>query len=249
MGVDLRLPNITASTPEGRVQQMQSYMYQLVQQLNWALSAVESASNGGESSVVVDSSVKSLSPEAAQNTFNSIKALIIKSAEIVKAYEEKITDDYNALYFADSDFGQFVSQTKLSIEKSASGISEAYAKIEEISNAGKTGSLDRLITEIRETDGYIKRGDLGTDAEGNTIIGIEVGQTDTVNGVETFNKYARFTAGGIFFYLPGATDAVAYMTGTTLYITNAVITGSLKLGGYIVDLSNGVAFKWAGGDS
>lgn len=44
----LRLPNITASSETEQLQQIKSYLYQLVQELNWALSALEDAKHQGE---------------------------------------------------------------------------------------------------------------------------------------------------------------------------------------------------------
>ena len=85
MSIDIRFPNITATTAEGQMAQMQSYMHQLVQQLNWALNTIGDAQNGNMSNVVTNGSEKDISSEEAEDTFNSIKALIIKSADIVKA--------------------------------------------------------------------------------------------------------------------------------------------------------------------
>lgn len=40
--MNIRYPNITGVTPEEQVAQMRSYLHQLVDQLNWALSVLES---------------------------------------------------------------------------------------------------------------------------------------------------------------------------------------------------------------
>ena len=80
--IDIRLPNITAATPDGQMKQMQSYMHQLVQQLNWALNTIDEAVAGNTSSVVMSKQSEDISPEEAANAFNSIKSLIIKSADI-----------------------------------------------------------------------------------------------------------------------------------------------------------------------
>ena len=40
--IDIRLPNITADTEAEQIAQIKSYLHQLVQQLNWALSVLES---------------------------------------------------------------------------------------------------------------------------------------------------------------------------------------------------------------
>lgn len=40
--MNIRYPNITGKTPEEQLAQMRSYLHQLVDQLNWALSTLES---------------------------------------------------------------------------------------------------------------------------------------------------------------------------------------------------------------
>jgi len=40
--IDIRLPNITADSEAEQIAQIKSYLHQLVQQLNWALSVLES---------------------------------------------------------------------------------------------------------------------------------------------------------------------------------------------------------------
>ena len=77
------------------------------------------------------------------------------------------------------------------------------------------------------------------------VYGIEVGQRNTVNGVEVFNKFARFTADRLSFYDQSG-EEVAYISDFKLYITNAEVTGTLKLGGFLIDTSKGFTLKWAG---
>lgn len=233
MMVDIRLPNINADTPAGKIAQMQNYMYQLVEQLNWALSTVDSAQNGNTENIVLEKQSKPLSQEEAVSTFNAIKALIIKSADIVYAYEDQMKKDFDGVYVAESDFGEFAQRTNQSLEEDSTKIQQNFTNIQTL-----TGSVNTIL----ETQAYIKSGLLDYDAQGNAIYGVEVGQTDD----GTFNKYARFTAGGIYFFLPGSSEAVAWMTGNKLFILNAEITGNLKVGNYVFDTSNGLAIKWVG---
>lgn len=124
MSIDIRFPNITAKDEVGQLIQVKSYLHQLVEQLNWALNTVESAQSGTvNTSVVMD---KGVSPQDAEFTFNSIKSLIIKSADIVKAYEETIFTDFNGKYFAESDFGTYIEETTRSIEENSKGVKDTY---------------------------------------------------------------------------------------------------------------------------
>lgn len=239
MGIDIRLPNINAETTEGQMQQMKSYMYQLVQQLNWALNTINDVSEGNTENIVLNVGSKEIAQDE-QDTFNSIKALIIKSADIIEAYYDAMKVNFDGEYVAKSDFGTFKEATSNSITANSTSISQLYTNIQTIITE---------VSRIIDTQAWINSGLLGYDSQGIPIYGVEVGQKATVDGVETFNKYARFTASGIYFYLPGINDPVAWMNGTKLYITNTEITGELKIAGFKIVNTNGLAFKWVGGAS
>lgn len=239
MSIDIRLPNITAKDEHGQIQQMRSYLHQLVEQLNWALNTVESYQGGNTSAAVRYEASQETSQQDAESTFNSIKALIIKSADIVKAYEETIFTDFNGKYFAESDFGTFVVETNRSIAENSREVLETYKSVQNI-----TSSVAGLIDESRETNAYIKRGILDYDDNGDAIVGVEVGET-TSNG--SFIRYARFIADRLSFFDEGGTE-VAYIGAGCLFVEGkTVFRGEIQLGLYITDTSEGLAFTWIGG--
>lgn len=108
------------------------------------------------------------------------------------------------------------------------------------------GTLQEAIDAIISVQAYIRSGIIDYTADNVAIVGVEVGQTNTEGGVEVFNKFARFTADGVYFYLANSPDPIAWMSGQTLHITNAEVTSTFKLGGYMANTSSGVAFKWVG---
>lgn len=238
--IDIRLPNITATDTEGKMSQMQSYMHQLVEQLNWALSTVDNAIQGNTSNVVVASQNGSNSEEEAVNTFNSIKALIIKSADIVKAYEESMKTEFNGEYIAVSDFGTYLSQTNKTVEDNSRYAVENFANVQTVTAQGKT--LAWLENETRTTEAYIKRGHLDDDENGNAIYGVEVGQSE--NG--GFKRFSRFTAGRLSFY-DGDSNEVAYISKNKLYVRDATFLGTVLFRNYKADTSDGLAFTWLEG--
>lgn len=242
MSVEIRLPNITAPTADGQMQQMKSYMYQLVQQLNWALHTVDSGTteSTGSSNVVAASGTAATAQESAQDTFNSIKSLIIKSADIVNAYYDIMQERFSGEYVAESEFGTYKEETNALITKNSDSVKALYENLQTV-----TAEVNRII----DTNAWTKSGLLGYEENGVPIYGFEVGQKTIVDGVETFDKFSRFTAGGIYFYLPGAKDPIAWLSGTKLYITNAEITGEMKIAGFKIVKVNGLAFKWVGGMS
>lgn len=241
MSIDIRLPNITASTEAGKLQQIQSYMYQLVEQLNWALNTVESAQSGNTSAVVYQQGEPSTAQEA-EDTFNSIKALIIKSADIVKAYETTIFSDFNDKYFAESDFGTYIEETNKKVEENSKGVTETYTRTEAIDSR-----VEGVENELKTTNAYIRRGLLN-----NGEYGIEIGETSE-DGI--FRQYARFTSEKLSFHDVNGNEVAYIGAGDVdksdtkcLYVTGkAVFLGEIQLGNYKTDSSDGLAFTWIGG--
>lgn len=242
MNAAIRLPNITAKDEAGQIQQMRSYLHQLAEQLNWALNTVESSQGGNISPAVKFEQSKDISQKEAEDTFNSIKALIIKSADIVKAYEETIFTDFDGKYFADSDFGTYLEETNRMVAESSKGVEETYKRVESIDSR-----VEGVEDEVRITNAYIKRGLLS-----NGEYGIEVGETSE-DGI--FRHYARFTSEKLSFHDVNG-NPVAYIGAGSadkddtncLYVTGkAVFQGEIKLGCYKTDTSDGLAFTWIGG--
>ena len=238
MSTNLRLPNITGGTPQEQIRQMNSFLYQTIEQLNHVIGTMEKDS----ASIVEqirDTSAATDTPEKAEATFNSIKALIIKSADIVEAYNEEIKKRFEGEYFADSDFGTYLKETAADITANSDKITQKYEEIEKI--------ISPLLDEeeaIRSLTGTIKTGKITSNGE--TRIGIEIGEKITEGGVETFNAFAQFTPDRLAFFNANSPYPVAYISDYKLFITNVEISGNLKLGGYLYDTSNGIAHKWVG---
>lgn len=242
MSIDIRFPNITAKDEAGQLTQVKSYLHQLVEQLNWALNTVETAGSGTVPSTVKVQQANELSQKEAEDTFNSIKALIIKSADIVKAYEKTIFTDFDGKYFADSDFGTYLEETSRTVMENSKGLEEHYKRIETIDSR-----VEGVEDEVRTTNTYIRRGILP-----NGETGIEIGKTDE-DGV--FKQYAQFTSEKLTFF-DAFNKPVAYIGAGSddkenyncLYIEGkAVFQSDILFGKYFADTSDGLAFTWIGG--
>lgn len=233
--VNLRLPDINAPTTDGQIRQIRSYLYQMVDQLRFALvetdtqlakvSAASLAPGGG----AVDKTPESI--------FNQIKSLIIKSADIINAYYEEISAKLDGEYVAVSDFGTYTEETQLLLDATSRDITQLYSNIQIIES--------EFLNSTISTSAYIRTGLLEPGDDGAPIYGVEVGQTNVIDGVETFSKFARFTANRMSFYDANDTE-VAYISDYKLHITNAEISGKLTLGRWIFDTTNGLAIKWGG---
>ena len=240
MSIDIRLPNINAANEQGQLSQMRSYLSQLVEQLNWALNTVQ---DGAVQTVVQPMTAPTVSGTAAaeqeaQDTFNSIKSLIIKSADIVNAYYETMRLRMDGEYVAESDFGVYRRTTAAELSATIDSVNQLYTDLQSVEE-----TADGAYDSVRAVTANIKTGLLYTNESGVPVYGLEVGQRNVENGVESFRKYARFTANRLSFYDQNDTE-VAYISDYKLFITQAQITGSITLGRYVADMSDGLAFKW-----
>ena len=194
---------------------MQSFLYQTVEQLNWALNTIEAGTASGN--VVIHGAQKggSASQEKdAVTSFNEIKALIIKSADIVNSYYEKINAKLVGEYVAKSDFGTYSQSTEAQFKATSEAISQHYTNIQEID--GCVGDLESTLNEV---NAHIKTGVLYYDTNGSPIYGLEIGQRTKIDDVEVFNKYARFTSDKLSFYDQNNYE-VAYVSDKKLHITH-----------------------------
>ena len=317
MSIQIRTPNITAQTDQERLRQIQSYLYQMAGQLQWAFDNIGTAGGSGNGSNYPQSTAAAPSGNtgsaSAMETFSQLKNLIIKSADIVEAFYDAIKIKLEGLYVAQSDFGDYVEQTQLLLDANSKSITQNYTNIQSVQTnlsglsgqvgsvqnsvgvlfdnvdgvqntvgtlSGQVGSvqnsvgvlfdnvgsvqntvgnlsgtmgelqeeLDTVTAFIVETNAYIKSGLLGEKTDGTSIYGLEIGQSNTVNGQAVFDKFARFTADRLSFYDSNDVE-VAYISDYKLYITNAEITGSLWLSGrFKIYYKGGLAFQWIGGE-
>lgn len=242
--MDIRLPNINANTDRGQLEQIRSYLYQFAEQMQWALNNLQNGqtSNAVQTVNIAGANIPVPVKEDTENKINNfaqIKALIIKSADIVDAFYQQMSARLDSSYVAVSDFGTYKEQNTQVIEATAQAITQNYTSAIEL-------SAEDLQTQIDQTNAYIRTGKLDEDAQGNPIYGLEIGQQSSVDGETTFNKYARFTSNRLSFFDNGGIE-VAYISDYKLYITNVQLIDTLILGGYKLQFSsNGLYFKWIG---
>ena len=237
---ELRYPKIDGKTTEQQLVQTKAYLHTLVDQLNFALQNV-----GGGSAVIVPAP-KSTSLSNADKekqallAFNDIKALIIKSADIVNAYYDQINARLEGVYVAESVFGSYAEHTTQDILANSNSIQQLFTNVQAI--VTDIGDLEHYMIEA---NAYINSGLLYTDTSGVPVYGLEIGQKNTIDGVEVFNKYAQFTADRLAFFDSNGIE-VAYVSDRKLYITVVEVTGDLIRGKLVdtVQADGTIVTKW-----
>ena len=165
-----------------------------------------------------------------------VKDLIIKSADIVNAYYETINKRLSGQYVAKSDFGTFKQETNANFEATSTSITQNYESIQEIESDVAN------LNELRKDNCYIKTGWLD---DNETIAGVEVGKVSEVDGV-TQTAFAQFTTNRLVFFDESGRELGSF-SDYRLNVNTIVVKVELQFeGGYILDPSNGLAFKWGG---
>lgn len=216
-----RYPNITGGTDAEQLRQLKGYLYQLVQQLN---NTPTQAVTMGAAAMAKPAATAQKQKDPAQ-TFADIKGLIIKSADIVNAYCDKLEKKLSGVYVAQSEFGDYVRKTENALIATAEYTQQCFTHLEQI--------ITDAQTREQETKAYIRTGLLyyaGAEDPlpvGMPVYGVEVGQEKDGE----FCRFGRFTAYGMTFYDEEGTPA-ALITQGKLKIPHAAVEGSLTLGGF-----------------
>ena len=242
----IRYPNITGSTDAQKLEQMKSYLYQIVDELNFQLekpSAAGSVASGYASSV--NEAAKPQKKTDPMSTFNDIKAIIIKSADILNAYYDKISARLEGVYVAESDFGIYAEQTTQDITANSKSIAQFYTDLQQV-----ISDIEGVESTQIEVNAHINSGLLYYAEDGTPVYGLEIGQKTEVDGQEVFNKFARFTADKLSFYDQNSNE-VACISDRKLYITHIEVIGSFSQGGFVdTTLADGsIVTRWMRGDS
>lgn len=238
--MSIRLPEINAPDADGKLRQIRSYLYQLTEQLNLAMDSIDKEMTK-QSQTLTTAATEAETPEGKLKAFNSVKALIIKSADIITAYTDEINRRLEGVYVAESEFGAYKEETSQQITENSTGIIQLFENIQSITDTVNTIAETSILASA-----YIKTGLLFYGADGAPVYGLEIGQTNEVDGEKTFDRFARFSSNRLSFFDNNDVE-VAYISDYRLIITHAEIKGTLILGNYKIVTSNGIAFKWAGG--
>ena len=226
----IRYPNIIGKTDAQKLEQMRSYLHQLADELNFQLDKTGNLMSGYASTAnQTADGAKPLKKDDAISNFNDIKALIIKSADIVNAYYDEITKliDQNGLYVAESDFVTFKEETENTLYADNTGLTQQVRSIQTIFD--ENGN----ILDARICDGHINAGILYYDENANAVVGLEIGQRNTdASGNTTFNQFARFTAQKLSFFDTNGKE-VAYISDRRLHIKEARIVSQLTMGHFV----------------
>ena len=234
-----------------------THLFMMSEKLNAALQAID-AQPANTSTLAVQAATGVPSGEwgttsvdpAISAAYQTLRSLIVKTADTVRAEMDKVVEDFASSYVAQSEYGTFVENLDTRIEKTAEGllINLDYASRLDVLDESAAG----FSSYQTKTEQYIKIGVVRYNDDGTAEAGVVVGKnlsTVTVDGkelVRSANMYSCFTAERLSFWKDEV--EVAYFSNRTLYITDIAITDKLTVGNnWQVTRTNGFSIKWIGG--
>lgn len=226
-----------------------SYLFQMAQQLNLALEALESGAAGKPQQGGVQQSPAGSAVASLQQQYETLRSQIIKTAEQVEKTTEALTAKLEEEYVAQSQFGTYVQRLSAYLEANPEALTQYYGFWSDLQ--ANVEAVDAAFNHYRvDTQGYIRTGIVSY--EGDTpVYGVAVGQnltTREVDGetvVEQNNFRAVFTARRLGFWQDDT--EIAYLSDNRLYITDITVLSGLNVGRWRMDSASGLAFQWMGG--
>lgn len=257
--IDLRYPNITGTSEREQLAQMKSYLHQLVGDLQFAISGIETASSTSISYAPRESNAAPVASSlGSAPNFASIKALIIKSADIVEAYYEEINKKLKGEYLAISDFGVYKESTQLELEASSSRIDQNYTNVQTI-NANLSGVHNDIVvlsSDIKESadalgarvdgvyddmdaldsnlKGEIQASNNRIDETNNALSGLEDNINGTNDRVDALGTELQNSNNSL-------QDSIRDVEGSVSIVNTLLEGAKAQLQGSIDDISAGVA--------
>lgn len=236
--MSIPLPRQITGSGQEQLRQIQSYLFRLSQELELALGTVDKQlltlrDTAAQTERTVQAVSESQNPKAQ---FSSLKALIIKSADIVNAYSEEISRKLSGEYAAQSDFGAFRQETRQEIRENSQEITRAFSNMQVIED-----TLAELNGAVTQVNAWIKTGKLGEDQDSIPIYGVEIGQQTEKDGIVAFQKFARLLANRLSFFDQNGIE-VSFIGDETMHITRAEVSvlaagdasaGKLQMGEYL----------------
>lgn len=234
-------PRQSGGSDRAQIADLYRYLYTLTEQLNIAMMNLD-----GVSGEAVKKLNEALSKQGGEDqvlsNFNAIKSLIIKSADIIEIFQEKLAAELKGEFVAISEYGTFVEETNAALEANSTGISQVYENMQKIET-----DYEELSYSLIEVNAHINSGLLYYDDNGVPVYGLEIGQRTEIEGVEVFNRFARFTADRLSFFDQNGNE-VAYISDRKLYIAHVEILGSMLMGGFkdTVQADGSIVTRWVG---
>lgn len=232
MVINCNVPSLNGLDDSTKLVKMEKYLWELSDQLRFILSNLEIDNFTVETqdALQVNSAAKKKAEQEMQQTVESLKQKIINTADSIKSDIETIRETMEGHYEAfSSQFGTYTADYFRETAKNALADTDTFKQIEYING------------QYIASEGYIKTGNIGTNTDGTAIYGIEIGDVQDESGVKlrASNRRLSFIEAGV---------ETGHVEGREIKINRLIVGEYIYFGGYRVELTDGIEFKWEGYD-
>ena len=256
-------PMLTGNTREDNGK-IRDYLFRLAKSLEQVQQEALSVQSG--QSVAYDRNGKAVysadgqakqAVEEARKRAAELQSLILKTAHDVTAYTDSKVEEYNGLYVAKSDFGEFQENIYTVIENTARGIVESYDYTSQIQGVQDSiGVMQQYFTAI---NGEIRRGIVeDPSTPGQYVTGIAISQNLKFTGAEmtgadgytyyyldSGQTFGLYTSTGWQFWIDGYKMGWFDSKDSYLHVYYVVAEQGVQIGGkwQLVATPNGDLFE------
>lgn len=240
------IPPQLQGSPEQQLVAMRDYLVRLAQSLEQVSSGdvvVAATQAAGKAQAKTVQDIKS--------TADSLKALIIKTADDITEYTDQSVETFESLYVAKSDYGNYYNQIETQVTQTARATTESYHYTEAI------GDINNYINEL---NGQIRRGWIEDPDTHEVHLGIAIseslsftGQTRTEDGVIYYElspgqTLGLYTSTGWQFWINGVRRGWFSSQDSMLHVSNILVENTLQFGGgWDITTSGGFGLRFLGG--
>ena len=199
----------------------------------------------------VPGSAQEQTAQQVRKTADSLKALIIKTADEITAYTDTRAETFESLYVAKSDYGEYYNQIETQVTQTARNAVETYHYAEAIQD---------MNTYLTDLNGQIRRGVIEDPETHEVHLGIAIseqlsftGQTQTEGGLTYYEltpgqTLGLYTSTGWQFWINGVRRGWFSSEDSMLHVSNIVVENRLQLGsGWDITSTNGFGLRYIGG--
>lgn len=240
------IPPQLQGSPEQQLVAMRDYLVRLAQSLEPVGRSAAAAAKTGAAAGAQEKAA-----EQIRSTANSLKALIIKTADEITAYTDSRVESFESLYVAKSDYGSYYNQIETQVAQTARDTVESYHYTEAF------GEMNAYLTDL---GGQIRRGVIEDPETHEVHLGIAIseqlsftGQTQTEGGLTYYElapgqTLGLYTSRGWQFWINGVRRGWFSSEDSMLHLSNIVVENRLQFGSaWDVTNTNGFGLRYIGG--
>lgn len=215
MAMNISPPSRPQGSAAEQLERLYSYLFRMTEELNLALTGVESSGRDMlYKAVSGESKTSGKVPSTTAEAYQQLKALVVKTATDVTSNIRKMVTEISQAYVAQSEYGTYSEYLNAIIEASAGGLAATWDSENKLV-VPQSGVFDEY-TAVSKL--YMKLGIVGENEDGTLEAGVVIGtdlQKVTVDGrdyITSQNVYSVLTSDSLSFWQNGVKKAKVSLT-------------------------------------